>query len=171
MQEPTIPSVTEPIEESESQEQQYLSFWLGEELYGVDILDIEEIRVWVLPTELPRSPAYIRGVINLRGMIVPVMDLRLRFSLGNPEYFATTVVIILKASRTEQSRLMGVVVDAVSDVINASQQPSLADEKPQVQNNVGKFVGGMINVSEHVMSVLNVSELIDLEHMAEGHYV
>ncbi len=106
------------VEGEVSESADFLSFLLANELYGVDIKDVEEIRVWERPTPIPRSPTFVKGVINLRGMIVPVVDLRARFDIGECEYIPTTVVIVLRMSNDEEERLMGLVVDAVSDVIS-----------------------------------------------------
>ncbi|MBA4152658.1 MAG: chemotaxis protein CheW, partial [Acinetobacter sp.] len=90
-----------------------LTFALGSEEYGIDILKVQEIRGYEKVTHIVNSPAFIKGVINLRGTIVPIIDLRLKFALGSAEYTAFTVVIILNVS----NRVVGVVVDSVSDVI------------------------------------------------------
>lgn len=137
----------------------FLSFDLAHELYGVDIQTVEEIRVWEKPTLIPRAPDFILGVINLRGMIVPIMDLRVRFSIGNVEYLPTTVVLILKSGEGAGNRMMGIVVDAVSDVIdmgNNSLMPPIGDSV------VMPFVSGLLNVDAQVMSLLNVDALLDI---------
>src|SRR5262245_19370605 len=92
---------------------EFLSFRLGAEEYGVDILKVQEIRGYEKPTRLASVPSFIKGLINLRGTIVPIIDLRLKFDLGEPVYNALTVVIILSVA----NRVIGVVVDSVSDVI------------------------------------------------------
>ncbi len=142
--------------------QQCLSFELADELYGVDILAVEEIRVWETPTLLPHTPVYIRGVINLRGMIVPIMDLRVRFGVGKPDYDPTTVVIFVRSNTEGTSRLVGLVVDAVSDVNefdgNTIEQPSHLSNQ-----QVSEFVRGMVNVEHKVMSMLDVDRLMALE--------
>lgn len=128
-------ATAELVENSDTGEERlkgsdFLSFDLAHELYGVDIKAVEEIRVWEVPTIMPRAPEFILGVINLRGMIVPIMDLRLRFNIGTIEYLPTTVVLILKSSDCVGGRMMGVVVDAVSDVIDMgdnSLMPPIGD--------------------------------------------
>ncbi|MDD1782316.1 chemotaxis protein CheW [Enterovibrio sp. ZSDZ35] len=138
----------------------FLSFDLAHELYGVDIKAVEEIRVWETPTIIPRAPEFILGVINLRGMIVPIMDLRLRFNIGTIEYLPTTVVLILKSSENVGGRMMGVVVDAVSDVIdmgNNNLMPPIGD------SDVMPFVSGLLNVDAQVMSLLDVDSLLNIE--------
>ena len=93
--------------------QEYLTFRLGGEEYGIDILKVQEIRGYDTVTRLANAPAFIKGVINLRGVIVPIIDLRLKFNLGEAKYDAFTVVIILNVA----NRVVGAVVDSVSDVL------------------------------------------------------
>src|SRR5882672_7883397 len=93
--------------------QQFLSFQLGAEEYGIDILRVQEIRAYEKATRMPNTPAYIKGVINLRGVIVPVIDLRMKFGLDSAEYNEMTVVVVLNLAH----RTVGIVVDSVSDVL------------------------------------------------------
>src|SRR4051794_20581054 len=97
---------------------EYLTFRLGAEEYGIDILKVQEIRSWEKPTAIASAPAFIKGVIDLRGAIVPIFDLRLRFGFGEALYDRSTVVIILNLAQ----RVIGVVVDAVSDVVALAAQ-------------------------------------------------
>ncbi|MHB8912822.1 MAG: chemotaxis protein CheW, partial [Lysobacter sp.] len=92
---------------------EYLTFALGEEEYGVDILKVQEIRSYDAVTRLPDAPDYIKGVINLRGTIVPVIDMRLKFRLARADYNDLTVMIVLSVA----DRVVGMVVDSVSDVV------------------------------------------------------
>src|SRR4051812_11574072 len=94
--------------------QEFLTFTLGDEEYGVDILKVQEIRSYELVTAIANSPDFIKGVINLRGVIVPIVDLRIKFNLPKVEYSEFTVVIILNLAE----RVIGVVVDSVSDVVS-----------------------------------------------------
>lgn len=156
--------IAAPEETTESKDRlkgsDFLSFDLAHELYGVDIKAVEEIRVWESPTTIPRAPNFILGVINLRGMIVPIMDLRVRFNIGVVEYLPTTVVLILRAGESAGNRLMGIVVDAVSDVIDMgdnSLMPPIGDSQ------VMPFVSGLLNVDAQVMSLLDVDALLDIE--------
>jgi purine-binding chemotaxis protein CheW len=96
---------------------EYLTFTLGSEEYAIDILKVQEIRGYEQPTLIANAPAFIKGVINLRGIIVPIVDLRIKFNLGKIEYTPFTVVIILNVAR----RVIGIVVDSVSDVITLNQ--------------------------------------------------
>src|SRR5512143_465277 len=106
-------SRAERTEES-SGAQEYLTFTLGPEEYAIDILKVQEIRGYEHPTTIANAPAFIKGVINLRGTIVPVVDLRIKFQVGKAEYTPFTVVIVLNIG----NRIVGMVVDGVSDVIS-----------------------------------------------------
>src|ERR1700704_3675144 len=95
-----------------------LTFRLGAEEYGIDILKVQEIRGWERPTTIANTPSFIKGVIDLRGAIVPIVDLREKFGIGKPTYDASTVVIILNVAK----RVIGIVVDAVSDVLTLAAE-------------------------------------------------
>ncbi|HAS6346427.1 TPA: chemotaxis protein CheW [Vibrio vulnificus] len=157
--------LAESDEQDSTTKVEYLSFNLANELYGMAIEDVEEIRVWERPTPIPRSPLFVKGVINLRGMIVPVMDLRQRFSVGECVYLPTTVVIVLRHRFLEQQRLMGIVVDAVSDVVSLSTHDI---NRPVGDTPVSTFMLGLVNVGEHVMTLLDTSELMDIESFQEA---
>ena len=128
-------------------EQQYLTFIMSGEEYGVDILAVQEIRGWEESTTIPNAPPYIRGVINLRGTIVPIMDLRARFGLPEVDYSPVTVVIILKFEGANGDRVMGIVVDAVSDVYTiADSDTRKPPELTEDQNS--DFIKGLVNVKD-----------------------
>lgn len=138
--------------------EQYLTFLLANEQYAVDILCVEEIRSWEQPTRIPNAPYYVKGVINMRGTIVPIIDLRLKFNVGQADYSAVTVVIVLTVETEESSRTIGFVVDAVSDVLNAEQSeiknaPAFGGCVPQ------QYIEGLINTSDNVVTLLNVETL------------
>lgn len=138
--------------------EQYLTFLLANEQYAVDILCVEEIRSWEQPTKIPNAPYYVKGVINMRGTIVPIIDLRLKFNVGQADYSAVTVVIVLTVEIEESSRTIGFVVDAVSDVLNAEQSeiknaPAFGGCVPQ------QYIEGLINTSDNVVTLLNVETL------------
>src|SRR5262245_65637273 len=97
-----------------TQSQQVLTFVLGGETYGVDILRVQEIRGWSAVTKIPHAPAHVLGVLNLRGSIVPIVDLRMRFNLDRAEYTAVTVIIVLSVHSASGKRPFGVFVDGVS---------------------------------------------------------
>jgi purine-binding chemotaxis protein CheW len=137
---------------------QYLTFLLAEEHYAVDILCVEEIRSWQQPTKIPNSPDYVKGVINMRGTIVPIIDLRLKFNVGEAKYSDITVVIVLTVEIENNSRTIGFVVDAVSDVLNAEESeiknsPDFGGCVPQ------QYLDGLINITDKVVTLLNVETL------------
>ena len=149
----------------ENQGDQLLTFILAGEEYGVDILRVQEIKGWDTVTPIPNTPEHIRGVINLRGTIVPIIDLRMRFSLESIEYGATTVVIVLKVISNNKSRIMGIVVDGVSDVYN------IADDAMKPPPDFGSvisidFVSGLATVGETMVIVLDIDHLLNSEDMA-----
>ena len=112
----------EPRRAAREETREVLVFILGGEEYGVDILKVQEIRGYEKVTPIPAAPAYLKGVVNLRGIIVPVIDMRIKFGLADPKYDSFTVVIILRVG----GRVIGVVVDGVSDVV----QLAASDVKP-----------------------------------------
>ena len=150
---------------SGSEHDQYLTFIMGDEEYGVDILRVQEIRGWDSVTPIPNTPDYIKGVINLRGTIVPIVDLRCRFGMPSIDYGATTVVIVLKVISDNGERIMGIVVDAVSDVHN------VADEDMQPPPDFGSvvsidYVRGLATVSEKMIIMLDVDKMMNSEDLA-----
>jgi len=142
--------------------QQYLTFMLAGEEYGLDILRVQEIKGWDTVTKIPNTPAYIRGVINLRGTIVPIIDLRLRFNLDQLDYGITTVVIVVRVQGDNgKERTMGIVVDAVSDVYNILNDDfrDAPDFGTAIDTN---FVKGLTTVNEKMVI------LLDIDHMCNS---
>ena len=128
---------------------QYLTFMLAGEEYGIDILRIQEVQVWSPVTALPNSPEFVLGVINLRGAVIPVVDLRRRFKLETVPVGNTTVVIVVKLPSGGSTRTVGLVVDAVSDVY------SIVNDQVQAVTHVGGAVGealvkGVATVDDHM---------------------
>jgi len=143
---------------------QYLTFSLDEEEYAVDILCVDEIRSWEHPTKIPNAPTYVKGVINIRGLIVPIVDLRLKFSLSEAVYIDTTVVIVLTIENEEEdkAKTIGFVVDAVSDVIDVNSNDIKSDHG--FGGNIpADNIQGLFNVDDNVVTVLNVVALQHIE--------
>lgn len=138
--------------------EQYLTFIMDEEEYGVDILAVQEIRGWESATPVPNSPSFIKGVINLRGTIVPIMDLRGRFNLSDPEYGPETVVIVLKISTEKGSRTMGIIVDAISDVYDVPLDDVRRTGFGDNQN--ADFIKGLVTVNKHMVILLKLDSLL-----------
>lgn len=151
----------------ESDGDQFLTFMLAGEEYGVDILRVQEIKGWDSVTPIPNTPDYIRGVINLRGTIVPIIDLRRRFHLEAVEYGPMTVVIVLKVENPEtgKSRIMGLVVDAVSDVYNVPDDAIKA--APDFGSVVDvNFVKGLATLENAMVIVLDIDRLLNADEIA-----
>ncbi len=143
---------------------QYLSFALGNEEYGVDILRVQEIRSWEPVSRIPNVPIYEKGVVNLRGSIVPIIDLRERFRLKFSEYTPLTVVVVLQTSDGNKIRTMGVVVDSVSDVITVDK--AKIQDAPDFGTKVSnEFINGLVSVNERMVMLLDVDKLLKLEHL------
>lgn len=145
-------------------EQEYLTFILDGEEFGIDILCVQEIRGWSPVTEIPNTPHYLRGVINLRGVIVPIVDLRERFSRAPTEYGPTTVVIVLRAVVEAKSVVLGVVVDAVSEVYKLTRGD--IRDAPEFGSSVDScFLKGMATVDEKIIILLDSEKLLDVEEL------
>lgn len=139
---------------------QYLTFIVANEEYGVDILRVQEIKGWDKVTPLPNTPEYVKGVINLRGTIVPIIDLRQRFGLEVMAYGPTTVVIMLKVLSEKGQRIMGVVVDAVSEVYNVAAAQLKA--APEIGRGIGgEVVKGLATVEEKMLILLDIDKLLN----------
>ena len=138
---------------------QVLTFTLGDETYGVDILRVQEIRGCSPVTRIPQSPAHVLGVLNLRGSIVPIVDLRMRFNLERAEYTPLTVIIVLSVESSVGRRDFGVVVDGVSDVIDVP----VSDVKPAPELGAQvstEFIEGLAAVSGRMVMLLDIDQLI-----------
>lgn len=145
---------------------QYLTFIVAGEEYGVDILRVQEIRGWESATPLPNAPKHIKGVINLRGTIVPITDLRSCFGLPQVEYSPITVVIVLKVHGEKASRTVGVVVDAVSDVHTlAKEQMRAAPEMGETAAT--EAIRGLASVNDKMVILLDMDKLLKLEVVPE----
>ena len=139
--------------------EQYLTFMLAGEEYGVDILRVQEIKGWDRVTRIPHTPDYVLGVINLRGAVVPILDLRRRFGLETIAFGPTTVVIVVRVMSGRDERTVGMVVDAVSEVYNVDA----ADTKPppDVCGSVDTvFVKALATIEEKMLILLDIDRLI-----------
>ena len=139
---------------------EFLTFALGEEEYGVDTLKVQEIRGYEAVTRLPDAPDYIKGVINLRGTIVPVIDMRIKFNLDKVEYDAMTVMIVLNVA----DRVVGIVVDGVSDVIRLGG--AQIREVPELGAAIDrKFLTGIGTLDERMLILLDIERLMTSAEM------
>jgi len=153
-----------------TKQHEYLTFILNKEEYGVDILRVQEIRVWSPVTELPNTPPYIKGIINLRGNVVPIIDLRERFKQPQCNYDPTTVVIILRSEKNtaaDKEVIIGLVVDAVSEVYKISAE--LTRPAPQFGSNIDiRFIKAIATIDEKLIILLDTDSLLDTEQLFES---
>lgn len=137
-----------------------LTFTLGGEEYGIDILKVQEIRGYDAVTAIANTPDFIKGVINLRGIIVPIVDMRIKFHLGNAEYDQFTVVIILNVA----NRVVGMVVDGVSDVITLT--PEQIRPAPEFGSAIDtQYVMGLGTVDERMLILVDIEKLMTSQDM------
>ena len=136
-------------------EKEYLTFKLGNEEYGLDILKVQEIRGYEPPTRIANAPSFIKGVVNLRGTIVPIVDMRLKFNCSNADYNSFTVVIILNL----RQRVVGIVVDSVSDVMQLSQDniKSAPDIESVIDSNC---IMGLGSLADRMLILLDIEKLM-----------
>lgn len=137
---------------------QFLTFLLGGQDFGVEILQVREIRNFTKLTPIPNMPASIKGVLNLRGTVVPIVDLRIRLGMPAVEYDRFTVIIVVNVNE----RVMGVVVDAVSDVLNVDSDALVAP--PEMGSNTDtSFVTGLAKSEDRLVTLLNFQRLLDVD--------
>lgn len=141
--------------------QEYLTFTLGNENYAIDILTVKEIRGYESVTKIANAPPFIKGVINLRGDIVPIVDLRIKFDVGNVTYDEFTIVIVLHI----HSRIVGIVVDGVSDVVTLSRGQLRPPPDFGVAFN-SNYLLGLATVNEQMIILVDIEKLISSEEMA-----
>lgn len=144
---------------SKASSQQVLTFSLGAETYGVEILRVQEIRGFSPVTRIPQSPPHVLGVLNLRGSVVPVIDLRMRFSLAEVAYTALTVIIVLSVEGGSGRRNFGLVVDGVSDVMDLA--PDAVRPTPEFGSQVNTdFIRGLATLGDSMVMLLDIDRLI-----------
>jgi purine-binding chemotaxis protein CheW len=139
--------------------EQYLTFQLAGQDYGIEILRVQEIKCWEKPTRLPHAPEHVQGVINLRGAVVPILDLRQRFNLHESHETSTAVVIVVKTDSPRAGLTAGIVVDAVCEVRSIES----ADLQPPPDLGAAfdsGFVRGLVMVEERMLILLDLATLI-----------
>jgi purine-binding chemotaxis protein CheW len=143
----------------------YLTFNIGKEVYGIEILKVQEIIGMMQVTRVPRTPAFVRGVVNLRGKVIPVIDLRLKFGLEGKEDNDRTCIIVVQVGQGGGSVIMGLIVDEVSEVLNV-----LADQieaSPSFGSKVDTdFILGMGKVAQKVVMLLDVDKVLASDELA-----
>jgi purine-binding chemotaxis protein CheW len=147
--------------EKNSAENQFVTFMLGSEIYGVKVTNVQEIIGMTPVTHVPNSPVFMRGVINLRGTVVPVIDMRLFFNMGEKKYDAFTVIIIVETN----NRPVGMIVDSVSDVANVPV--STIQETPHFTSNIKTdYIEGIGRIGDSLIIILEVGKIMSSEIMA-----
>lgn len=156
-----IEDIQDKLENVSEDEEQILSFVLGKEEYGVDILRVQEIKGWEKTTSIPNTPKYVMGVINLRGAVVPVVDLRIRFNLDEITYNESTVVIIVRAvSADGTNKIIGLVVDGVSDVYSVNLKE--LQTAPSMSGTIStEYVNGLATFEDKMVVILHIDQLIN----------
>lgn len=147
-------------------EGKYLTFSLNKEEYGIPILKVKEIIGMMEITPIPRTPVYVKGVINLRGKIIPIIDLRLKFDLAEKDYTERTCIIVVDIIQNETGRQIGVAVDAVSEVL--SIQKDMIEAAPQYDEGDNEdFLTGIAKVGEKVVMLLNTDKVLKFKGLAK----
>ncbi len=145
---------------------QFLSFSLADEQYAVNILNVQEIRSLEPVTRIPNAPSYEKGVLNLRGVIVPVIDLREKFQMPRLSYTSVTVVVVLQCRSQDIHRVMGMIVDSVSDVLDV--ETAAIQKTPDFSNKVNtNYIKGLASTGEHMLMLLDVEKLMGLHQSQE----
>lgn len=152
---------TAEVASTDHRSQEYLTFSLGSEEYALDILHVQEIRNYEEPTRIANAPAHIRGVMNLRGTIVPVVDMRIKFATGKSDYTPFTVVVILNIGAWQ----VGIIVDSVSDVVflGADQIHGVPAFGVAVDTS---YIRGMATLDERMLIVIHIDKLMQAGDMA-----
>jgi purine-binding chemotaxis protein CheW len=149
-------------EANEPSIEQYLTFTLAGESYGLEILKVREIRGWEPVREIPNTPEYIKGALNLRGTIVPIIDLRERFGMEKVEYSPITVVIVLSFGEKAENRVIGIVADGVSDVLDINLQD--VRSPPNLGSKIDtRYMQGLYVQDTRMIMLLDVNNLLNPE--------
>lgn len=150
-------------DEMSGETRQFVSFTVGDEEYAVDIMQVREIKGWTEVTVLPNQPAYMRGVLNLRGLIVPIVDLRSRFGEARTEATPTHVVVIVALG----DRTVGVLVDTVSDILTVNSR-DIRDVPDMDNRDAQAFLVGLVTADERMVAILAIDRLINHQVLADA---
>jgi purine-binding chemotaxis protein CheW len=160
----TASKIDQAVKVMAEKEAKYLTFTLVDEEYGISILKIKEIIGMMPITSIPQTPDFIKGVVNLRGKVIPVIDLRLRFGLEATDYTERTCIIVVEISSVEKSVVMGVVVDSVSEVLNIKAENM--EETPAFGTQLNTdYILGMAKKEADVMIILDIDKVITSDEM------
>ena len=154
-------AAAKPAAGASAEREEFLTFTLGKEEYGIEILKVQEIRSYEQVTTIANAPEFIKGVVNLRGIIVPIVDMRIKFNLGDVKYTEFTVVIILNVG----GRVVGMVVDGVSDVASLGEDQVRAAPDFSSSFDV-KYITGLGVVDERMLILVDIEKLMSSSDMA-----
>lgn len=144
---------------------QCLTFMLAGEEYGIDIMRVQEIRRWEPVTSIPNTADFVMGIINLRGEVVPIIDMRSRFGLEVIKYTDSTVVVVVKVQHEGDETTMGIVVDAVSEVYTMTED--MIKETPDLGGAIkAKFIRGLVTIDEKMIIILDIDRSVSPEHLS-----
>ena len=146
--------------EAATKQREFLTFTLGDEEYAIDILKVQEIRGFEAVTRIANTPAFIKGVINLRGLIVPIVDMRVKFNLGEPVYNEFTITVILNIGK----RVIGIVVDSVSDVTSLDEEQ--IRPAPEFGTFDMQYLQGLVAIDERMLILIDIERLMSSAEMA-----
>lgn len=157
-------TVLEKRESRSAQEGKYLTFALGQEEYGLEILKVREIIGYIDVTRVPQVPEHVLGVINLRGQVIPVIDLRQKFGMPTAERTDETCIIVVEITRNEQHVSTGIVVDRVSEVLDIAEK--MIEQTPQFGSNIDTdFILGMGKIGDSVKILLDIDKVLNSTDM------
>lgn len=142
---------------------QFITFTVGEQEYGVDIMSVREIKGWADTTLLPNTPEYMRGVLNLRGIIVPIFDLRCRFGLGETQATRLHVIVIIAV----KERMIGILVDTVSDILTVPTTD--IRDVPKMENLIEEdYLSGLVTIEDRMVALLDQERLFNTKVIEDG---
>jgi len=159
-----INTIDQAIKSTTIKTGKYLTFSLDEEEYGIGILKVKEIIGMMPITSVPRTPDFVKGVINLRGKVIPVMDLRLKFGMGKIPYTDRTCIIVVEIDSENETVLIGIVVDAVSEVLNIQEEE--IEDTPSFGSKLNTdYILGMAKTEGNVKILLNIDKVLSAEEI------
>lgn len=163
VQTPGVANDSSAVIGADDESRQFVSFTIGSEEYGIDIMAVREIKGWSDTTMLPNAPEYMRGVLNLRGLIVPIFDLRRRFGGRKTETTKMHVIIIVAVG----DRMLGILVDTVSDILTVATDE--IRKVPKMDRRVDdEYLSGLVTVKERMVALLDVEKLFDTRTLDMG---
>jgi len=160
-----VETMDQAVKAMTEREGKYLTFTLAEEEYGIGILKIKEIIGMMPITSVPQTPEFVKGVINLRGKVIPVIDLRLRFGMGEIDYTERTCIIVVEIDSQAGTVLIGIVVDSVSEVLNVKGD-DIADTPTFGANLNTEYILGMAKMEGGVKILLHIDQVLSAEELS-----